>query len=106
MPEIHVILFTMFGENIGKYLSSAIGIDAVLSKPDGVTQLVISGMARSRRTKSGFSVIAFCTASRPLTASPQTTTSVRVDRYRFRISRTTMLSSAISTCLWVSGRTT
>ncbi len=39
MPEIHVILFTMFGENIGKYLSSAIGIDAVLSKPDGVTQL-------------------------------------------------------------------
>lgn len=39
MPEIRVILFTMYGENIGKYLSSAIGIDAVLSKPDGVTQL-------------------------------------------------------------------
>jgi DNA-binding NarL/FixJ family response regulator len=39
MPEIRVILFTMYGENIGKYLSSAVGIHAVLSKPDGVTQL-------------------------------------------------------------------
>lgn len=39
MPEIRIILFTMYGENIGKYLMSAIGIDAVLSKPDGVTQL-------------------------------------------------------------------
>jgi DNA-binding NarL/FixJ family response regulator len=27
MPDIHVILFTMFGENIGKCLSSAIGVD-------------------------------------------------------------------------------
>jgi DNA-binding NarL/FixJ family response regulator len=39
MPEIRVILFTMYDENIGKYLTSAVGIDAVLSKPDGVTEL-------------------------------------------------------------------
>lgn len=39
MPETHIILFTMYGDNIGKYLSSAAGIDVVLSKPDGVTKL-------------------------------------------------------------------
>ena len=39
MPEIHIILFTMYSENIGSYLTSAIGIDAVLSKPDGMTAL-------------------------------------------------------------------
>jgi DNA-binding NarL/FixJ family response regulator len=39
MPETRIILFTMYRENVGKYLSSALGIDAVLSKPDGVTKL-------------------------------------------------------------------
>jgi DNA-binding NarL/FixJ family response regulator len=39
MPETRIILFTMYRENVGKYLSSAVGIDAVLSKPDGVTKL-------------------------------------------------------------------
>ncbi len=34
-----IVLFTMYDENIGKYLTSAIGVDAVLSKPDGVTAL-------------------------------------------------------------------
>jgi DNA-binding NarL/FixJ family response regulator len=40
MPDVPVILFTMYSENIGKYLTSAIGVDAVLSKPDGMTALV------------------------------------------------------------------
>jgi DNA-binding NarL/FixJ family response regulator len=40
MPDVHIILFTMYSENIGSYLTSAIGIDAVLSKPDGMTALV------------------------------------------------------------------
>jgi NarL family two-component system response regulator LiaR len=39
IPENRIILFTMYSENIGKYLTSAVGIDAVLSKPDGVTEL-------------------------------------------------------------------
>jgi DNA-binding NarL/FixJ family response regulator len=39
-PHVRIILFTMYSENIGSYLTSAIGIDAVLSKPDGMTALV------------------------------------------------------------------
>jgi DNA-binding NarL/FixJ family response regulator len=39
MPEVSIILFTMYGENIGRYLTSAIGVDAVISKPDGMTAL-------------------------------------------------------------------
>lgn len=39
MPETRIILFTMYRDNIGKYLTSAAGIDFVLSKPDGVTKL-------------------------------------------------------------------
>lgn len=40
VPEVRIILFTMYSENVGSYLTSAIGIDAVLSKPDGMTALV------------------------------------------------------------------
>jgi DNA-binding NarL/FixJ family response regulator len=40
IPEIHIILFTMYSEDIGRSVTSAIGIDAVLSKPDGITPLV------------------------------------------------------------------
>jgi DNA-binding NarL/FixJ family response regulator len=40
MPEVRIILFTMYSENVGSYLTSALGIDAVLSKPDGMTALV------------------------------------------------------------------
>jgi two-component system invasion response regulator UvrY len=39
MPEIPIVLFTMYTENLGAYLASAIGVDAVLSKPDGLTKL-------------------------------------------------------------------
>jgi DNA-binding NarL/FixJ family response regulator len=39
IPATRIILFTMYRENIGKYLTSAVGIDVVLSKPDGGTKL-------------------------------------------------------------------
>jgi DNA-binding NarL/FixJ family response regulator len=42
MPNIRIILFTMYSERIGKFLSSAIGVDAVLSKPDGMNNIVES----------------------------------------------------------------
>ncbi len=44
----HIILFTMYSEKHRKLLnSSAIGIDAVLSKPDGMTALSRRSMTRS-----------------------------------------------------------
>ena len=39
IPEIHIILFTMYSEDIGRSVMSAIGVDAVLSKPDGLAAL-------------------------------------------------------------------
>ena len=42
MPNIRIILFTMYSERVGKFLSSAIGVDVVLSKPDGMTNIVES----------------------------------------------------------------
>lgn len=39
MPEIPIVLFTMYSENLGAYLANAIGVDAVLSKPDGLAKL-------------------------------------------------------------------
>jgi len=39
MPDVPIILFTMYSESIGEHLATAIGIDAVLSKPDGLTTL-------------------------------------------------------------------
>jgi DNA-binding NarL/FixJ family response regulator len=40
VPEARIILFTMHSEKVGSYLTSAVGIDAVLSKPDGMTALL------------------------------------------------------------------
>jgi DNA-binding NarL/FixJ family response regulator len=40
MPGIKIILFTMYSTNIGKSLTAAIGVDAVLSKPEGMAQMV------------------------------------------------------------------
>jgi len=40
VPKVRIILFTMYSENVGSYLTSAVGIDAVLSKPDGMTALL------------------------------------------------------------------
>ena len=39
MPEVPIILFTMYSDNIRRYLTSAIGVEAVLSKLDGLTTL-------------------------------------------------------------------
>jgi len=40
MPSMPIIVFTMFSDNIGRSLASAIGVDMVLSKPDGMRALV------------------------------------------------------------------
>jgi DNA-binding NarL/FixJ family response regulator len=42
MPRMRIILFTMYNENIGTSLSSAVGVDIVLSKPDGLSQILKS----------------------------------------------------------------
>ena len=40
MPNVLIVLFTMYSVMIGKALASTIGVDAVLSKPNGMRQLV------------------------------------------------------------------
>ena len=40
MPKVLIVLFTMQSNKIGKALTTAIGVDAVLSKPDGMRQIV------------------------------------------------------------------
>jgi DNA-binding NarL/FixJ family response regulator len=40
MPNMPIIVFTMFSENIGRAMTNAIGIDMVLSKPEGMRALV------------------------------------------------------------------
>jgi DNA-binding response OmpR family regulator len=40
MPHLPIILFSVHGDQIGKALASAVGVDAVLSKPDGIANLV------------------------------------------------------------------
>jgi two-component system, chemotaxis family, chemotaxis protein CheY len=40
MPEVPIVLFTMYGESVGKTLIGQLGIKAVLSKPDGMGNLV------------------------------------------------------------------
>ncbi len=42
MPTVPIILFSVHGEKIGKSLASAVGVDIVLSKPDGISNLVES----------------------------------------------------------------
>jgi DNA-binding NarL/FixJ family response regulator len=42
MPKLPIIRFTMFGDNIGRYLTAATGVDLVVSKPDGVARLAES----------------------------------------------------------------
>jgi two-component system nitrate/nitrite response regulator NarL len=42
MPDIRIILFTMYSEQLGKAFLSSTGADAVLSKPDGLAHLVDS----------------------------------------------------------------
>lgn len=40
IPGVRIILFTMYNEWMGDTLASAIGVDVVLSKPDGMSKLV------------------------------------------------------------------
>ena len=40
MPEVPIVWFTMYKELVGHSLTAAVGVDAVLSKPDGVSGLV------------------------------------------------------------------
>ena len=40
MPGVLIVLFTMYSATIGKALVSTIGVDAVLSKPEGMRQVV------------------------------------------------------------------
>lgn len=40
MPQVPIVLFTMYKETLGGALSSVAGIDAVFSKPDGGWKLV------------------------------------------------------------------
>jgi DNA-binding NarL/FixJ family response regulator len=40
MPRMPIVIFTLYRELLGSSLSSTIGIDAVLSKPDGGWKLV------------------------------------------------------------------
>jgi len=40
MPNVSIIWFTMYQEQVGHSLTAAVGVDAVLSKPDGVGGLV------------------------------------------------------------------
>jgi DNA-binding NarL/FixJ family response regulator len=40
MPDVPIVWFTMYKELMGHSLTAAVGVDAVLSKPDGVGGLV------------------------------------------------------------------
>jgi DNA-binding NarL/FixJ family response regulator len=40
MPDVPIILFTMYEDVMVKSLASAIGVDLVLSKPDGMGQIM------------------------------------------------------------------
>jgi DNA-binding NarL/FixJ family response regulator len=39
MPDVPIVWFTMYKELVGSSLTGAVGVDAVLSKPDGVAGL-------------------------------------------------------------------
>jgi DNA-binding NarL/FixJ family response regulator len=55
MPRVPIIVFTMFGENIGRAMTDAIGVDLVLSKPEGMSALVeaIDGLLSPSQAPSG-----------------------------------------------------
>ena len=40
MPDLPIVWFTMYKELVGHSLTAAVGVDAVISKPDGVAGLV------------------------------------------------------------------
>jgi DNA-binding NarL/FixJ family response regulator len=40
MPDVPIVLFTMYSESVGNSLASAVGVDLVVCKPDGISNLV------------------------------------------------------------------
>src|SRR5262250_3374375 len=40
MPQVRIVLFTIYKDTVGKALASTAGIDAVLSKPEGGWKLL------------------------------------------------------------------
>jgi CheY-like chemotaxis protein len=55
LPEVPIVLFTMF--NVGADWAKDIGVDAVVSKPEGITQLarcVETLLASPARTQGSF----------------------------------------------------
>lgn len=40
LPNVKIVLFTLFNEHVTDKLVSAVGVDVVLSKPDGIGQLM------------------------------------------------------------------
>jgi DNA-binding NarL/FixJ family response regulator len=40
MPNVPIVLYTMYDESFGRSLASAVGVTAVVSKPDGLSKLV------------------------------------------------------------------
>src|SRR5258708_4938680 len=40
MPDVPIVWFTMYKELVGSSLTAAVGVDAVLSKSDGVSGLI------------------------------------------------------------------
>lgn len=40
MPDVPIVMFTMYDESVGANLISSLGVKAVLSKPDGMGNLV------------------------------------------------------------------
>ena len=40
MPGVPIVLFTMYKDGLGKALTTAVGVSAVLSKPDGLGRLI------------------------------------------------------------------
>jgi DNA-binding NarL/FixJ family response regulator len=40
MPRVPIVLYTMYDESFGRSLAAAVGVTAVVSKPDGVGKLV------------------------------------------------------------------
>lgn len=53
MPKVPIIVFTMYGENIGRSLTSAIGVDMVLSKPDGMKALMEAVQTLTKQDSTG-----------------------------------------------------
>jgi DNA-binding NarL/FixJ family response regulator len=39
IPRVRIVLFTMYADDFGQKLATAIGVDVVLSKPEGLTKL-------------------------------------------------------------------